>query len=421
LADHPSQQGAQHEAGMNSYLFLLTALASLVLASQVGKTSKGNSPEDSGENHLRQSGLLGQPGWAPHFLSWRPYQCVWAAALGWIGIQAACRFFAAQVGWSPGLYRLWFLSSSVFPFAYIGGGLLYRLVPYKIARLSTTLLLVASLAIMGIALGTPIGADPLLAGAPRSLRLAASLFSLYGLFMIVVGALGSAWKFIWDGANRRSASAALIIALGALGLAAVPRVSPLAAPFLPLAAIAILFIGFRLASRPVPHQPLSVEQLKRRRLRITTVGLGFSVTTILGLVAVLPLMPVYMGIWNKPFKSVYIQQVPDENNGVYMITDQGVMQAYSWSIQPDDFPSDSPALDYTSVQKFVVVSKVFDDPQNYTLFNITTGEQIRWMSISQQGVELTLDPGPLQPGQYELDTPTDSMFGGDTYQYFTLK
>jgi hypothetical protein len=97
------------------------------------------------------------------------------------------------------------------------------------------------------------------------------------------------------------------------------------------------------------------------------------------------------------------------------------MQLYGWSIEPDDFPSDSPVLDLTTVHKFVVVSKQFDVPDAYQLYNGTTGQQVKWQSISQQGVELTFTAASLDPGNYEFVTPTDSMFGGDTYEYFTLR
>ncbi len=103
------------------------------------------------------------------------------------------------------------------------------------------------------------------------------------------------------------------------------------------------------------------------------------------------------------------------------MTDQGILQIYGWSIEPDDFPTDAPTISPASAHQLVVVQSQFADFQNYQLTNITTGETIRWQSISQKGRQLTLDPGPLSPGEYEFISPTDSMFGGSTYEFFTIQ
>jgi hypothetical protein len=113
--------------------------------------------------------------------------------------------------------------------------------------------------------------------------------------------------------------------------------------------------------------------------------------------------------------------VPAENRGAYLVTTHGAMQVYSWYIEPPDFPVDAPELGAGEVKSFTVVAKQFDPPDKYQLYNLTTGQPVSWIASSQQGMHLSLDAGSLPPGQYMWITPTDSMFGGQTWQYFKLR
>ncbi len=162
---------------------------------------------------------------------------------------------------------------------------------------------------------------------------------------------------------------------------------------------------------------LPISRTRLPRINLTIVG----VVIIFGALLSLSVLPWAMGIVTN-VKHVYIPTLPTDNDGAYLMTDQGVMQLYSWYIEPDDFPSDAPTLQATNVHSVAVVLKQFDVPEHYVLMNGATGEQIRWGTVSQKGTQLILTPlNPLSPGEYELVAPTDGMFGGDTFHYFVLQ
>ncbi len=161
----------------------------------------------------------------------------------------------------------------------------------------------------------------------------------------------------------------------------------------------------------------TISRVRRPRINLTVVGVVF----IFGVLLSLSILPWAMGIV-KDVKHVYIPSLPTDNDGAYLMTDQGVMELFEWYIEPDDYPTDAPTLQAANVHSIAIVMKQFDVPEHYVLVNGSTGEQIRWGEISQKGTQLMLTPAaPLEPGEYELTVPTDGMFGGDTYHYFTLQ
>lgn len=164
---------------------------------------------------------------------------------------------------------------------------------------------------------------------------------------------------------------------------------------------------------------LRISPIRRRRIdAIATVG---GAVFIFAALISLSIMPWAMGIV-KDVQHVYIPSLPTDNDGAYLMTNQGVMELFEWYVEPDDYPSDAPTLQAANVHSIAIVMKQFDVPEHYVLMNGNTGEQIRWGQISRKGTQLVLTPlAPLQPGEYELTVPTDGMFGGDTYHYFTLQ
>jgi hypothetical protein len=158
-----------------------------------------------------------------------------------------------------------------------------------------------------------------------------------------------------------------------------------------------------------------------RARRIDAIATVTGAVVIFGALLSLSVIPWFMGIVTD-VKHVYISYLPTDNDGVYLMTDQGVMQLFAWSLEPDDFPTDAPILQAANVHSIAIVLKQFDVPEHYALMNGTTGDLIRWGSVSKQGTQLILTPlQPLDPGEYELTAPTDGMFGGSTYQYFILQ
>jgi hypothetical protein len=57
----------------------------------------------------------------------RSFQLVWGAGLLWYAISSGTQFAGAAFGWSPALYRTWYLFGAIFVAAYLGMGTIYLL------------------------------------------------------------------------------------------------------------------------------------------------------------------------------------------------------------------------------------------------------------------------------------------------------
>lgn len=57
----------------------------------------------------------------------RAFQLVWGAGLLWYAISSGTQFAGAAFGWSPALYRAWYLFGAIFVAAYLGMGTIYLL------------------------------------------------------------------------------------------------------------------------------------------------------------------------------------------------------------------------------------------------------------------------------------------------------
>jgi hypothetical protein len=55
------------------------------------------------------------------------FQLVWSIGLLWYGVATACEFLGGALGWSTGLYRVWYLVGAFLVPAYLGAGTLYLL------------------------------------------------------------------------------------------------------------------------------------------------------------------------------------------------------------------------------------------------------------------------------------------------------
>jgi hypothetical protein len=52
----------------------------------------------------------------------RAFQAIWGAGLAWYAISSGTQFAGAAFGWSPALYRLWYLFGAILVAAYLGMG-----------------------------------------------------------------------------------------------------------------------------------------------------------------------------------------------------------------------------------------------------------------------------------------------------------
>lgn len=149
------------------------------------------------------------------------------------------------------------------------------------------------------------------------------------------------------------------------------------------------------------------------------VAIGAASGALVLLMASLPFLPFPMGIVAEA-QHVYIDEIPAENRGAYVTTDDGVMQLFTWRVEPTEFPTDAPAFDPERIRSIAIVLKVFDPPENYMLYEYDTSHRVRWLRTDEVDGHLLLVPPRLSPGRYMLVVPTDSMYGGSTRHYFSI-
>ena len=278
----------------------------------------------------------------------KPHQLVWSVAMLFFGAGAACQFIGHQIGWSPFTYRLWYLCGAILTAAYLGQGTVYLQARRRVAHAVLALLLLASAGAVFVLWQAPVDLPQALAegpisgqGMPRYVRLMTPFFNIFGTVTLVGGAARSSWFFLWSGKSNIRALGTGLIAGGALIVAfggTLARFSRPEALYLSeLVGVVTIFAGFILTSRPTAMLELSADTLRQRRRRIARLGVVTGATLLLGAVATLPLLPWPMGIVTDA-QHVYIEEVPAENRGTYLVTEQGVMQLYTWRIEPSQFP-----------------------------------------------------------------------------------
>jgi hypothetical protein len=362
----------------------------------------------------------------------RPHQLAWTVAFVLFTIGVACQLAAALIGWSGPLYRTWYLSGALLAAAWLGHGTVLLLTGARTARRLTTLLAGASVVAGGIVLAAPVdialgtaGGVASGAGFPGQVRLLTPLFNVYGTAALVIGAALGLSRYVWSGGNGRRTAGTVVIGVGVLVIALGGTLSragiPEALYVSELVALLVILAGFSLTASPgAPAPALSPTAIVRRRRLVTRAGVGMGVTALLGSVAILPALPWVMGIVTDA-RHVYAAEVPRDNRGAYLVTDRGVMQLYTWYVEPDGFPGDAPTLPAGSIREIAVVQKAFDDQDRYQLIDLTANRPVAWASSSTDGMRLTLRPvAALAADEYLLVIPLDGMFGGQSWHYFRV-
>jgi hypothetical protein len=196
-----------------------------------------------------------------------PYLLLWGIGFLMYGIGGAMEAIYGFAGWSPLVFRLWYLFGAILVAAWLGQGTVYLLVNRRIGKIRLAHILMAILAIGSLyAVVKVAGAqlDPTqmlkdeLSGhaiTTSGVRVLTPFFNLYGVVMLVGGAIYSAYYF-WktrSAANRMIGN--ILIAAGAMmpafGGSAQRFGIPVALYVGEFLGAVLMFIGYLYTSRQV--------------------------------------------------------------------------------------------------------------------------------------------------------------------------
>ena len=203
----------------------------------------------------------------------RPHQLAWTVALGMFALAALATAEGVRAGWTPGLFRMYYLFGALINVPFLAVGTVYLLAPRRWAHAFAAIVVGAAAVGAWALLRAPLDATALAAvkGIPESsaviagpapLSRALSRYYSYIAFTIVVaGALWSSWRLTRQRSEhlRRLATGNLMIAGGTFIVAAASiairlgKGSEVAALFSTglLGGITLMFLGFlRTRSRP---------------------------------------------------------------------------------------------------------------------------------------------------------------------------
>jgi hypothetical protein len=198
---------------------------------------------------------------------------LWAIGMVFYGIGGFCEAYYGLFGWSPLVFRMWYLFGAILVAAWLGQGTVYLLARRRTAHVLMAILALGSLyalvRVFGATLdpaqmtsslhtGSELSGHAITSGGVRSLT---PFFNLYGTVTLVGGALYSSWLFWRRRVLLHRAIGNVFIAAGAIlpafggtfsrfGISGALYISEL------LGAV-ILFIGFLRAVTPMPASEAS--------------------------------------------------------------------------------------------------------------------------------------------------------------------
>jgi hypothetical protein len=152
-----------------------------------------------------------------------PHLAWWAAGIFLYGVGTLTEASVTLFGWSPGLFRSWYISGALLGGAPLAQGTVYLLFSRKTANRMTAVIVPYILIASVFVLLTPINyalVEPhRLTGAVMEwswVRLFSPWINLYALIFLVGGAALSAWRFGRNPATANRAWGNALIALGAM-------------------------------------------------------------------------------------------------------------------------------------------------------------------------------------------------------------
>jgi hypothetical protein len=185
----------------------------------------------------------------------RPYQLVWSAGLLVYALAAVAQAAAEAAGWSPPLYKAWYILGGLYAASWLGMGTVYLLAPRRAAHVVLAALVAVSILGLLLVLAADVPAHmlprsghPHVRVMPPPVRLTAILLNIFGTVALVGGAAWSAWSFWRRSAPPQRVLSTALIAAGGLLPATAGTLLAFGLPdlfyFLTFAGIVVIFAGF---------------------------------------------------------------------------------------------------------------------------------------------------------------------------------
>lgn len=183
----------------------------------------------------------------------------WTAGVICFGIAVLAEALVHRAGWSPLLFRVWYITGALLGGAVLAQGTVYLLMKRRTAhRLALGVTMYAAVAALLVVLSpleAGLGSDTTLSGRVMEwgwVRLLTPALNLYAVVFLVGGAVWSAVTFWRGGGGRTRPIGNALIALGAIAPAlrgAVTRLGLADTIYLTeLVGLALIYIGYRLVS-----------------------------------------------------------------------------------------------------------------------------------------------------------------------------
>jgi hypothetical protein len=185
----------------------------------------------------------------------RPYQLVWSCGLLVYALAALAQALAELQGWSPVLYKAWYVLGGLCAAAWLGMGTGYLFLPRRLAHAALALLVAVS--VLGLALVIPVdvpaahlprAGHPLVHLMPPHVRSIAVVLNVFGTVALIGGAAWSAWHYWRRHAHPQRVLSTSLIALGGLLPATAGALLALGLPdlfyLLTCLGIMVIFAGF---------------------------------------------------------------------------------------------------------------------------------------------------------------------------------
>jgi hypothetical protein len=197
----------------------------------------------------------------------RPNVLAWSIALGMFSLASTAAAFGGLFGWSPLIFRTYYLFGAVLNVPALALGTVYLLAPRRVANGLALFLIVASCVAAFVVFNADLRSAGLdTEGIPRGsqvlsedVRLLSRYFSITGFLVVVGGALWSAARLARGRQPnlRRLAAANLLIALGTTVVAIASEMARIAAGSVEdlvfatglFIGVSVMFAGF-LKTRP---------------------------------------------------------------------------------------------------------------------------------------------------------------------------